>query len=64
MHVMEESNTMVVIGIVPLGLKNKEGEKIHIGPDRFQALDNIPSIKLEGLPGNYKFIALEGRTAG
>jgi len=44
---MEESNTMVVISIVPLRLKNKEGEKIHISPDRFQALDNISSIKLE-----------------
>ena len=44
---MKKPNGVVIIGIVFLGLKHQEGEKIGISPQHFQALDNVPSKELE-----------------
>lgn len=58
---MKEPNSVVIIGIMFLGLKNQEGEKVWISPKRFQALDNAPSVEFEGFASNNNLVTLEGR---
>jgi len=48
---MKEPNSVVIIGIMFLGLS----------PKRFQALNNAPSVEFEGFASNNNLVTLEGR---
>ena len=49
---MIELNSVVIISIVFLGLKNQEGEEVWVSPKRFQTFNNVPGIKFEGFASN------------
>jgi hypothetical protein len=61
---MKEPNSVIIIGIVFLGLKNQEGGKVWISPKCFQAFNNAPSIEFEGFASNNNLVTLEGRMGG
>ena len=54
-HLVIHTSGLALVGIVPLGCKDKVWSKFGVAEQLFDALDDISAVDLIGLPGDTNF---------